>query len=67
MTPDGDRPLAECLATFWQGTFTVREPAADEPAEPLPLEALGASGISVGGRDLAVLLAPVYRRLTSGS
>ncbi|PYC87935.1 hypothetical protein C7C46_02565 [Streptomyces tateyamensis] len=50
---------------YWQGDFTLRQ-EEDPPgaAEPLPVERLGASGITVGGRELAVLLGPVYRVLT---
>jgi hypothetical protein len=64
---------------FWGGDITLRrEPA--EPAEPSgpsglsgpgkpgaaapPLDRLAGSGLTVAGRDLAQLLAPVYQALT---
>jgi hypothetical protein len=49
---------------FWDGDFTLHadEPAA-RPGAPA-IDSLGPSGITVRGRDLAVLLAPSYRRLT---
>ncbi|MCC9307631.1 hypothetical protein LN042_11040 [Kitasatospora sp. RB6PN24] len=50
---------------FWSGDFTLRrEPAEQAGAEPLPFERLAASGVTVGDRDLAQLLVPVYRALT---
>ncbi|MFF7634174.1 hypothetical protein ACFZB9_13610 [Kitasatospora sp. NPDC008050] len=57
----------EGLEGYWQGDFTLRregEPAV-APAGPLPLERLAAPEITVRGRNLAVLLAPVYRALIS--
>ncbi|GAA5003301.1 hypothetical protein [Kitasatospora paranensis] len=49
---------------FWDGDFTLHadEPAA-RPGAPA-IDSLGPSGVTVRGRDLAVLLAPSYRRLT---
>lgn len=63
----GDLEGLEGLEGYWQGDFTLRregEPAA-APAGPLPLERLAAPEITVRGRNLAVLLAPVYRALIS--
>ncbi len=46
-----DHPLDQCLDTFWQGEFTLRDtpPAPPDPALPA---------------DLADLLGPLYRHLT---
>ncbi|WP_327067606.1 hypothetical protein OG500_17440 [Kitasatospora sp. NBC_01250] len=56
----------EGLEGYWQGDFTLRrEGASAAPAGPLPIERLTAPEITVRGRNLAVLLAPVYRALTS--
>jgi hypothetical protein len=50
---------------FWSGDFTLRrEPPEQTGAEPLPFERPAGGGVTVGGRDLAQLLAPVYRALT---
>ncbi|MFI5533631.1 hypothetical protein ACIA8O_34355 [Kitasatospora sp. NPDC051853] len=58
---------------FWDGSFTLG--AAPDPA-PAPdaeedgtepgtaLDALGPSGIRLGGRDLAAVLTTAYRRMT---
>jgi hypothetical protein len=50
------------LARFWDGDFTLQADPA--PGEHLPTEGLGPAGIRIGGRDLAVLLAETYRRLS---
>ncbi|GAB7182324.1 hypothetical protein ATKI12_2155 [Kitasatospora sp. Ki12] len=59
------------VAAYWRGDFTLRpappepdpeEPDPEEPDEP-SLRRLGRSGITVHGRDLAVLLTPVYEVL----
>ena len=60
--PLGDRPLDDCLEDFWRGAFTLRADAGSDNA-PAAQE-LDPSGITVRGRDLAVLLAPAYRELT---
>ncbi|MDH6138396.1 hypothetical protein [Kitasatospora acidiphila] len=53
------------LDDFWSGDFTLRrEPPEQAGAEPPPFELPAAGGVTVGGRDLAQLLAPVYRALT---
>jgi hypothetical protein len=57
------------LDDYWQGDFTLRqedgaELTADAPAEPLPIDQLAAPEITVGGRNLALLLGPAYRALT---
>ncbi|MFJ5922337.1 hypothetical protein ACIQF6_06945 [Kitasatospora sp. NPDC092948] len=64
---DPDRPLDQCLDTFWQGEFTLRPP--DTPGErPDPaLDHLGPSGLTERGRDVAELLVSDYRRLVEGS
>ncbi|MDH6576675.1 hypothetical protein [Kitasatospora sp. MAP5-34] len=66
--PDDALPSGR-LNAFWDGDFTLG-PASNGPASDSPapggsaIASLGGSGIRVGGRDLATLLAPVYRRLT---
>ncbi|WP_035847700.1 hypothetical protein [Kitasatospora azatica] len=56
---------ANPLDDYWRGEFTLQQEApADGPSEPLPIELLAAPDITVGGRNLALLLAPVYRALT---
>ncbi|MER8185697.1 hypothetical protein [Kitasatospora sp. NPDC094015] len=65
----GERPLADCLADFWQGDFTLGDTAGSAAvgssgSSGTALRDLGPSGITVGGRDLADLLAPAYRRFT---
>ncbi|MFG2824333.1 hypothetical protein ACGFX4_33500 [Kitasatospora sp. NPDC048365] len=61
--PLGDRPLDDCLEDFWRGGFTLRaDPGNDVRLSAVP--DLDPSGITVRGRDLAVLLAPAYRDLT---
>ncbi|GGV03229.1 hypothetical protein GCM10010495_13220 [Kitasatospora herbaricolor] len=62
----GERPLADCLADYWQGGFTLRDTPEDDPdeattARPGP----GPSGITVRGRDLATLLDRAYRAFTA--
>ncbi|GAA0675853.1 hypothetical protein GCM10010193_31110 [Kitasatospora atroaurantiaca] len=59
-----ERPLADRLEDFWDGEFTLQaDPAAAAaPASATALDELGPAGIRIGGRDLAVLLAPAYRR-----
>lgn len=51
------------VAAYWRGDFTLSpappEDGPDRPDEPSPRR-LGRSGITVHGRDLAVLLAPAY-------
>ncbi|MFI6446360.1 hypothetical protein [Kitasatospora sp. NPDC050543] len=68
--PVGERPLADCVADFWRGDFTLRgdgEDGGDAEQSPTTsaLAALGPSGITVRGRDLAALLEPAYRTLSS--
>ncbi|MGW2252160.1 hypothetical protein ACWCXH_18445 [Kitasatospora sp. NPDC001660] len=51
------------VAAYWRGDFTLR--AEEHPEEGREtgepsLRRLGPSGITVRGRDLAVLLAPAY-------
>ncbi|GAA1223580.1 hypothetical protein GCM10009665_12330 [Kitasatospora nipponensis] len=68
--------MTDQLDDYWDGDFTLRQdtgpPAADvdpapgvDPVPVLPIERLAAPEITVRGRNLAVLLAPVYRALTS--
>ncbi|MFC8721580.1 hypothetical protein [Kitasatospora sp. NPDC057198] len=48
-----DQPIDQCLDTFWQGDFTLRDTPPEPPAPPdLP-------------PDLSELLAPLYRHLTA--
>ncbi|MGW4651696.1 hypothetical protein [Kitasatospora sp. NPDC004289] len=63
---------------FWDGSFTLAAgPVAAPVADPVAasaaadpedggtaLDALGPSGIRLGGRDLAAVLAADYRRMT---
>ncbi|MFD9129019.1 hypothetical protein [Kitasatospora sp. NPDC059571] len=49
---------------FWDGDFTLGVEDGDARAAAPAIEGLGRSGITIGGRDLAVLLAPAYRRFT---
>ncbi len=64
---DGDRPLADCLADFWQEGDRHRAlraaAGADGPAGADAAAALGPSGIVVRGRSLESLLRPAYRAL----
>ncbi|WP_395293146.1 hypothetical protein ACF9IK_05730 [Kitasatospora hibisci] len=72
----GDRPLADCLDTFWQARIPAAhaEPATGADARvaagsPVPgtvLAELGASGITVRGRPLEAALGPAYRLFTGG-
>ncbi|GAA2137530.1 hypothetical protein GCM10009760_18150 [Kitasatospora kazusensis] len=62
------------LDAFWDGDFTLGPTPAGQGPAPVPvptscsaIDDLGSSGIRIGGRDLAALLAPVYRRLTGDS
>lgn len=63
----GERPLADCLADFWQegGRHRALRAAAEpeQPGGPDPLAALGPSGIVLRGRSLESLLVPAYRAL----
>lgn len=56
--PEPAVPVTVAVADYWRGDFTLH-PAPEEPAEP-SLRRLGPSGITVRGRDLAVLLARAY-------
>ncbi|MFJ6385560.1 hypothetical protein ACIQI7_36835 [Kitasatospora sp. NPDC092039] len=59
---DDPRPPVVNVAAYWRGDFTLRPVPTEEedgPDEP-SLRRLGRSGITVHGRDLAVLLAPAY-------
>jgi len=62
-----ERPLAECLADFWQEGSRHRTLRAAAEAEPPggadPLAGLGPSGIVIRGRSLESLLLPGYRAL----
>jgi len=62
----GDRPLADCLDTFWQGRVPPPAPSAPAPADPASsvLDELGPAGITVRGRDIGEQLAAAYRRFT---
>ncbi|WP_354641262.1 hypothetical protein [Kitasatospora camelliae] len=61
----GDRPLAHCLDTFWQGDFRLHDGIGPREAAPTALDGLGPSGITVRGRELATLLAAAYRSFTA--
>ncbi|GAA1147707.1 hypothetical protein F4556_003912 [Kitasatospora gansuensis] len=54
------------LARFWDGDVTLQAAApAPAPVEGFPTDGLGPSGIRIGGRELSVLLAETYRRLSN--
>ena len=53
------------LEGYWQGEFVLREPVEEEPQPALPTDRLAPPEITVRGRNLAALLAHVYRALTS--
>ncbi|MGW7449487.1 hypothetical protein [Kitasatospora sp. NPDC054795] len=57
------KPPVVNVAAYWCGDFTLRRPPAtaeeDGPDES-SLRRLGRSGITVHGRDLALVLAPAY-------
>ncbi|MFC8450875.1 hypothetical protein [Kitasatospora sp. NPDC057223] len=64
--PPDEWPLEEFLADYWKGSFTLREePDAPPPEQATALAGLGPSGITVRGRELAVLLAPAYEAFTA--
>lgn len=52
------------VAAYWRGDFTLPQAPDEEPDEP-SLRRLGRSGITVHGRDLAILLAPAYETFRS--
>src|SRR5215470_14938515 len=62
-----DRPLAECLDDFWSPGLSLARlramPAAPVTAPDLLLRSFEPPAITVRGRDLADVLAPVYQRL----
>ncbi|MFI6846690.1 hypothetical protein ACIBJD_18850 [Kitasatospora sp. NPDC050467] len=65
MPAPGDRPLAECLDTFWQGRVPSAPSGADETDPVAPaVDDLGPSGLAVRGRPLEAALGPAYRRFT---
>ncbi len=67
------------LEDYWQGEFVLQEPGAGErrpggrggaaprggDAPELPIDRLAPPEITVRGRNLAALLAPAYRAMTS--
>ncbi|MDH6111255.1 hypothetical protein P3T36_003279 [Kitasatospora sp. MAP12-15] len=58
--------MTDHLEGYWQGEFTLRDGAEpEEPPPPPAIEQLPPPKITVRGRNLAVLLAPVYRAMTS--
>ncbi|MET9617219.1 hypothetical protein [Kitasatospora indigofera] len=62
----GERPIADCLADYWQGGFTLRDTPDDDPGEATTARpGPGPSGITVRGRDLATLLDRAYRAFTA--
>ncbi|WP_035800457.1 hypothetical protein [Kitasatospora mediocidica] len=61
-----DRSAIDRLEDYWLGEFVLGEAADDEEEEAeLPVDRLPPPQITVRGRNLAVLLAPVYRAMTS--
>lgn len=59
-----DHALGHHLDDFWDGDFTLAlAPAVPASGPATALDDLGASAIRIGGRDLATLLAPAYRKL----
>ncbi|MFD9689900.1 hypothetical protein [Kitasatospora sp. NPDC059088] len=66
MTDQAPPPKAPMVnvAAYWRGDFTLSPTPDEEPVEP-SLHRLGRSGITVHGRDLATLLAPVYEAFRS--
>ncbi|MEU3572596.1 hypothetical protein AB0E96_29860 [Kitasatospora sp. NPDC036755] len=64
---DEPRPPVVNVAAYWRGDFTLRPAPAREEDGPdeSSLRRLGRSGITVHGRDLAVLLAPAYEAFRS--
>lgn len=66
---DDSTGAARPLDDYWVGDFTLRQDELPDPrpgrAGPLPVERLAAPDITVRGRGLGTLLAPVYRALTS--
>jgi hypothetical protein len=55
---------------FWSGDFTLRQDPPEQAGDtqagdaPPPYQRSAGGGLTVAGRDLAQLLAPVYRALT---
>ncbi|MGH3305890.1 MAG: hypothetical protein ACRDOK_30370, partial [Streptosporangiaceae bacterium] len=65
-----DRPLAECVAGFWESALSPARlrslpPAAAAPPDLL-LRSVEPPPLTVGGRDLADLLRPAYLAMTAG-
>lgn len=58
--------MTDQLEDYWQGEFTLRGAGPEQQDPPPPaLDQLPPPGITVRGRNLAALLAPVYRAMTS--
>jgi uncharacterized Zn finger protein len=59
-----DKPLAECIDTFWSTSLSTARLRALPPATPAPadllLRSLDPPLITAGGQDLATLLRPAY-------
>lgn len=62
----GDPPLADLAESFWGGPEPLPEPLHKVAGaqEGTLLDQLGPIGVTLGGKDLAVLLAPAYEALT---
>jgi uncharacterized Zn finger protein len=64
-----DRPLAECLDDFWSPGLSPARlramPIAPVTAPDLLLRSFEPPAITVRGRDLADVLAPIYQRLAN--
>jgi uncharacterized Zn finger protein len=59
-----DKPLSECIDTFWSTPLSVARLRALPPATPAPgdllLRSLDPPMITAGGKDLVTLLRPAY-------
>ena len=62
-----DKPLAECIDTFWSTSLSAARLRALPPATPAPadllLRSLDPPLITAGGQDLVTLLRPAYALL----
>ncbi|MER5350142.1 hypothetical protein ABT093_07395 [Kitasatospora sp. NPDC002551] len=70
MATDDERPLADLLDVFWQGSVPAApglagDPEGDREGEAVTaFEELGPSGLAERGRPLDPALAAAYRRFT---
>jgi len=63
-----DKPLSECIDTFWSTPLSAARLRALPPATPAPadllLRSLAPPMITAGGKDLVTLLRPAYLLMT---